>query len=181
MHYYRCLKTWTRLSERPHLFHINFQWGWRGEEEPLFSKRQPSPAEVPSLNVEPGKVLFNAVGARNLELVKLLRHGANPDITRDIGSYNVTLWAAELGLSDIVEALLDGGADPNFADANGLTPLSLAAEKGHIQAVEVLLGHSASVEIRDSVWYWKPLDWAVYAEKTDVMDILQALTQADYF
>ncbi|KAL3496447.1 ankyrin repeat-containing domain protein [Aspergillus germanicus] len=138
--------------------------------------------EVPSLNVEPGKILFNAVEARNLELVKLLLwHGVNPDITRDNEEYNVTLWAAALGLSDIVEALLDGGADPNFADGNGRTPLSLAAEKGGAQMVQVLLAHGASVELRDSVRYWKPLDWAMYAEKTDIVDILQPLTPADYF
>jgi ankyrin repeat protein len=108
--------------------------------------------EVPSLDFEPGRVLSKAAEARNVELVKLLlRHSADPDLIRASGEYNVTLWAAELGLSDIVEALVDGGADPVFVDGNGRTPLSLAAEKGHTQTVEVLLRHGASVEIRDSV------------------------------
>jgi Fe-S cluster biogenesis protein NfuA len=92
--------------------------------------------QVPSLDFEAGTVLSKAVEAKNVELVKLLlRHGTKPDITRDNGAYNVTLWAAELGLSEIVEALVDGGADLNFADGNGRTPLSLAAEKGHVQTV----------------------------------------------
>jgi hypothetical protein len=46
---------------------------------------------------------------------------------------------------------------------------------------QVLLAHGGDVKVRDFMRHWKPLDWAVYAEKTDVVDILQPLTPADYF
>jgi ankyrin repeat protein len=84
-----------------------------------------------------------------VELLKvLLRRGANPNITRASGEYNVTIWAAELGFFEIVEALVDGVAGPDYPDGNGRTPLSLAAEKGHAQTAKVL-SHGAEVEVRD--------------------------------
>jgi ankyrin repeat protein len=135
---------------------------------------------VPLLNIQPSLVSSKAAEAKTVELLKLLpRHGDNPDITRASGEYNLTLWAPALGLFEILKALVDGGADPDYPDGNGQTPLSLAAEKGHAHTVQVLLAYGADVEVRDSVRYWKLLDWAVYAEQADVVNISRPLTPAD--
>ena len=46
--------------------------------------------------------------------------------------------AARQGHAQIVEMLLEAGADPRRVDANGRTPLDLAAAQGHTAIVERL-------------------------------------------
>jgi len=45
-------------------------------------------------------------------------------------------------------ALLDNGANPNFADHKGLTPLHLAAEAGAVDLVRKLLSKGAALDVR---------------------------------
>lgn len=47
--------------------------------------------------------------------------------------------AAQLGLTQWVEILLDAGADPLMSDDNGNTPLHLAASFGHVEVMDILL------------------------------------------
>ena len=59
-------------------------------------------------------------------------------------------WAAENGHGEIVQALLQKGADVNAKDAQGRTALMLAVERGHAAAVQVLLEHGADVNLKDA-------------------------------
>ncbi|KAL4866902.1 ankyrin repeat-containing domain protein [Aspergillus spectabilis] len=119
-------------------------------------------SEVGSLNHEPGKVLLRAVEVKSVDLT-------GGGIHRDV-------WAAEMGLTEIVKALVDAGANPDFLDGSSRTPLSLAAEQGHVETVQLLLGYGANITLRDSVRNWRPLDWAFNGQKPDVVEILQPLT-----
>lgn len=47
--------------------------------------------------------------------------------------------ASLLGLEDYAYQLLQIGANPDASDANGHTPLGLAAQAGHLNVVEILL------------------------------------------
>jgi ankyrin repeat protein len=49
--------------------------------------------------------------------------------------------ASELGNMDLVQLLLDSGANVTVTNANGQTPLHLACAKGH---TDVVKGHSSS-------------------------------------
>ena len=51
--------------------------------------------------------------------------------------------AASLGKNDIVQLLLDKGADPNKGNINGSTPLHQAAERGRKDVVRLLLERGA--------------------------------------
>jgi len=58
-----------------------------------------------------------------LDVVKeLCYHGANKHLT-DKGGSTVLHWATDSGNRQLVEWLLDNGADLNAADMNGWTPL----------------------------------------------------------
>ncbi|KAH8992307.1 ankyrin repeat protein [Lactarius hatsudake] len=53
------------------------------------------------------------------------------------------------GRRDVVECLLDHGADVNLQDDFQNTPLTLAARCWHMDVVQVLLEHGADVHSRD--------------------------------
>ncbi|KAI9368541.1 ankyrin repeat-containing domain protein [Aspergillus egyptiacus] len=149
---------------------------------------------VGSPNFDPGALLLCAVRAQSVELMNLLlRHGADPNVATNRGN-NATLWAAEMGYTDIVEALVDGGAEPDFRNRTGRTPLSLAAEKGHIETVHLLLGYGVDVSLRDSLRDWRPLEWAIYGQqnpgygeklfdkkKDEVVKVLQPITEGGWW
>lgn len=52
--------------------------------------------------------------------------------------------------SEVIAALLTRGADVNFKDTNGVTPLMLAAAMGHMAVVERLMTSGADVNAKDS-------------------------------
>ncbi|CEG47005.1 transient receptor potential ca2 channel (trp-cc) family protein [Plasmopara halstedii] len=65
-------------------------------------------------------------------------------------------WAAVSGALEVVDILLEAGADPNFQDARGRTPLHWAARLNRTNILRSLLKAGADVKIVD-VDYMTPL------------------------
>jgi uncharacterized protein len=59
--------------------------------------------------------------------------------------------AARLGRTDVIPALLVGGADISAHDSKGYTPLILASYHGHVAATALLLDQGAPVDQPDAV------------------------------
>lgn len=57
------------------------------------------------------------------------------------------MWTVVFGNLDIVQMLLDAGADPNSKHKNGPTPLSLAAENGFTAIIEALLKNNRHLTV----------------------------------
>ena len=69
------------------------------------------------------------------------------------------------------------GADPNGRWAHWdaeVTPLHLAASRGHIEIVQRLLAAGADAGYRDSKHDGTPLDWARHFGQPGVVEILEA-------
>jgi ankyrin repeat protein len=75
-----------------------------------------------------------------------------------------------------VKWLLERNADPNARWADGdveLTPLHLAAARGHADVVRVLLAGGADVTIRDTKHGAEAIGWARYFKQPEIVKILE--------
>ncbi|MFY9610697.1 MAG: ankyrin repeat domain-containing protein [Blastocatellia bacterium] len=85
---------------------------------------------------------------------------------------NLTL-AALKGNTDLLNKLLEAGADPDACDSHGRTPLIEAAFGGHVGAVSALLEAGADPNARDADG-WTPLMEAASKGRLDVVKRLLA-------
>jgi len=74
-------------------------------------------------------------------------HGADD---RDAAGLTPLMWAARMGATEAMTALLDAGADPNARDQrNRWTPLLHAIHRRHLEAMRVLLERGADPNVRN--------------------------------
>jgi ankyrin repeat protein len=113
----------------------------------------------------------------DVELVRdLLAGGANVDATTEYGLTPLAL-SAENGTNasgDIVELLLQKGANPNLLRASGETVLMTAAFAGNVKAVEALLARGANPNAKEKVKGQTALMWAASEGHLDVTRALLA-------
>ncbi|KAK2732324.1 hypothetical protein FQN55_004266 [Onygenales sp. PD_40] len=108
----------------------------------------------------------------------LLKHYASDSIsfrrhTSRKDSYGRTplFWAATRGHRDVVELLLDHGANINSKDRDKLTALHIAVTGGHKDVVSLLLDRSARIEDKAS-YGDTPLIRAIQANSKDIVKLL---------
>lgn len=65
-------------------------------------------------------------------------------------SRSALAWAVEIGYSEVVQLLLENGANRDSRDNVGRTPLSLAAEKGYTTIVTLLLEKGTDSSCKDN-------------------------------
>jgi ankyrin repeat protein len=76
------------------------------------------------------------------------------------------------GSREMLEVLLEAGADANWANPGGETLLMTAARTGRLDAVELLLERGAEVDRREGVRGQTALLWAVLGDHPDVVGVL---------
>ncbi|KAJ5438537.1 uncharacterized protein N7458_009535 [Penicillium daleae] len=111
----------------------------------------------------------------------LLEHGADPSKAADDKDRGGGLhFAAELDRIEMIEILLKKGTQINDCDNHyrQQTPLSSAAERGHLQSVRLLLDRGADPKSAD-VNGRQPLSWAAQNGHTQVVDCLLEKTRDD--
>ncbi len=93
--------------------------------------------------------IHDAAKVGDLEKVKALIKD-DPDLVNSKDNEDATplLWAAQIGSTNVVDLLLNHGADVNAKGKNGATSLELAAGKGSKDVVELLLTHRADVNAK---------------------------------
>jgi len=125
--------------------------------------------------LDKNKALVEAVMNGNSAIVSvLLRHGADANLRNEDG--DTVLWvAAATNQAEAVLGLMNAKANPELTNNKqpGMTPLSIAAYSGNLDAARVLVDHGAKLESKDETGR-TPLLYAIIQLKTDVVSYLLA-------
>jgi ankyrin repeat protein len=102
----------------------------------------------------------------------LVQHGAN--VRAPGSSFKITPLhlAAQLGAVEVMEFLIEHGADVNARDGRGLTPLHEAVSNEHLQAAEMLLDRGADANARSE--FGCPLHLAARHSHPEIVELLLA-------
>lgn len=112
--------------------------------------------------------LLCAASMGQLDEVKTLLDKEHVDVNcRDDYGITPLLTASLTGKPDVVQCLLDHGADTEAAGPDGMTPLLGASLKGHIEIVEILLKANVDRNARNSAGQ-SAYDLAMSRGHTDV-------------
>lgn len=86
--------------------------------------------------------------------------------------------AANDGYLEIIQLLIDNGADVNKPAGNGAVALHAAVSSGHVEIVKFLIAHGADVNKADNYRY-TPIHTAIIQNKIEVMKLLLAHPKID--
>ena len=117
--------------------------------------------------------LIEATLAGNVDDVRSqLDKGTDPNLVYNTNT--ALTYAARDGFTEIARLLIDHGAEVNWIDGEGVTPLILASFKNHIELVQLLLDHGADATVRDQ-WNQTALDYALRRGEADpIVQLLQS-------
>lgn len=94
--------------------------------------------------------LINAVDSGNVKRVKSLL-AQNANVNSRLNSITALMRASYFGKSEIVDILLDAGANINLRDFNGATALIWAAKGGDPDIVQSLIRAGSNIDFQ-SIW-----------------------------
>jgi ankyrin repeat protein len=96
-----------------------------------------------------GEELLEAVRQRKRGVAKSLIHAkANLNFTNSFG-WTSLHWAADRGLLEVTNLLIDFQADVNARDLNEATPLIAATRANCLATARALLGRGAQLDLKD--------------------------------
>lgn len=107
--------------------------------------------------------LFHSIDANNRADVRIVLNKYPHLINEYFDSKKSSMpliRAVWLGKKEIVDLLLEFGADPNLSLNNGFNSLFVAASRGHTKIIELLIQKGCPLDVADNLGF-SPLDIAI--------------------
>ncbi|XP_026828523.1 uncharacterized protein LOC105286418 isoform X2 [Ooceraea biroi] len=123
-----------------------------------------------NVDEESSKPLLLAVSTGYTDVVEILLKTAAVNI-KGPGNITALHLAATRGHKDIVNALINGGADSDARMVNNVTPLCGAAQEGYKEIVEILIASGATVNVQSNYGV-TPLHEAAVLGHSNVVKVL---------
>lgn len=96
------------------------------------------------------KTMLKAIKHNQLDEVRFLVENFHVDVTKPLpSSISYLHYASMFGTKETINYLIKQGADIDYTDSQGCTPLARAVHLNRIESVDVLLKAGASVDILD--------------------------------
>ena len=133
-------------------------------------------ADVNGVNkVKHTPLMIAAIRGHINALTLLIKHGADVDLQDSDGykALHFAVYGSDIS-SEIFSCLIGIGADVNARTNNGVTPLMIAAEEGHINAVTSLVKCGANVHLQDKDGQ-TALHHAMQSPQTSICEVLSCL------
>ena len=102
----------------------------------------------------------------------LIERGADVKIRTTGNNYSVLEDAARYANAEIVQLLIEHGAEVNNADTMGMTPLLYAAMCDNAEAARMLIENGADMEASERYKGFTPLLYACHLLKTKIVTLL---------
>jgi hypothetical protein len=139
---------------------------------PVAGLTKPSGKSAASLCEQKFEIIEAAEQGDLAKVRALLAEGANPDTRHREWGFTALHSAAGTGNVELVELLLENGANVNTPDVTGATPLHEAAKRGHLKAAELLLAHGADVNRQTSTDRMTPLQMVEELNPNEALAVL---------
>jgi ankyrin repeat protein len=122
----------------------------------------------------PAAAIEKAVRKADVREIKALLD-KNPRLARvrDSSGYSPLHWAAIDGHREVVELLLDRGAEVNGRTTFGNTPLHLASRAGRLEAAKLLIDRGADIHASTNTGI-TPLSEATTSGHADIANLLRS-------
>jgi ankyrin repeat protein len=122
-----------------------------------------------------GGSLVDAADEGDAKMVReLLAAGADANYTKDGDGRTALHKAARWGYLEIVQALVDAGADVQKRRMDGCTALIMAASNGHLEVVKALVSANADVNQANNRGQ-TPINKATDSNKAPVVEFLKSV------
>lgn len=132
---------------------------------------QSNPDLINSLNESKTSPLILACYKGNIEVAKfLIENVKDVNYNSDMGT--ALMAATYKNHPELVKLLLEKKANPNAADANGTTALSLAVQFKNSPLVQLLLDHKADKTIKDNKGK-TAFEYAVFSQNEQIINLLK--------
>ena len=123
--------------------------------------------------------LAQAAGSGHTDIVRLLLK-YEVDLNHPWYASNYMDYACRYAGKEMVELLLDHGADPNLTNWLGVSYLHLLASKGNTELAKVMIDYGANVNAIDEEYCTTPLGWAAkYGQEEMISFLLKRGAQKD--
>ena len=133
-------------------------------------------ADVNGVNkVKHTPLMIAAIRGHINALTLLIKHGADVDLQDSDGykALHFAVYGSDIS-SEIFSCLIGIGADVNARTKNGVTPLMIAAEEGHINVVTSLVKCGANVHLQDKDGQ-TALHHAMQSPQASICEVLSCL------